>query len=254
MGTKEKIMSDDAPTDFNDQMVLLGGMSGAGKSASLRNIRNQERWMYLNTEAGKRLPFKNKFQTFRIDDPYQVWEGVDHANTNVEEYDGIIIDSITFLMDMFETQYVRNAANTQKAWGDFSHFFKDLMQNKLVKFGKPVIIIAHVREDLDEKAMEMKTAVPIKGSLKNNGVEAYFSTVVEAVKLSLKDLEPYTNDMLTITEDEQELNFKHVFQTRLTSKSVGKRIRSPMGMFSKAETYIDNDVQILLDHLHKFYN
>jgi hypothetical protein len=59
--------------------------------------------------------------------------------------------------------------------------------------------------------------------------------------------------MLTITEDEEELGFKYVFQTRLTKASTGKRIRSPMGMFSKAETYIDNDCQVLLDHLNSFY-
>lgn len=57
-------------------------------------------------------------------------------------------------------------------WGDFSTFFKVLMQEKVTAFSKPVIISAHVRDDLDEKAMEMKTSVPIKGSLKNNGVEA----------------------------------------------------------------------------------
>ena len=49
---------------------------------------------------------------------------------------------------------------------------------KVVAFGKPVIMTAHVKEVLDEKAMEMKTFVPIKGALANNGVEAYFSTVI----------------------------------------------------------------------------
>ena len=37
----------------------------------------------------------------------------------------------------------------------------------------------------------MKTSVPIKGALKNNGVEAYFSTVVAAKKVSISDLEKY---------------------------------------------------------------
>lgn len=61
-------MSDtDAPeVAVNDQLVLIMGESGTGKSASLRNIPNQERWLYLNCEAGKRLPFRNKFQTHTI--------------------------------------------------------------------------------------------------------------------------------------------------------------------------------------------
>ena len=239
--------------DTNNQLVLICGYSTTGKSASLRNIPNQQRWMYLNTEAGKRLPFKNKFETYRIEDPYQVLEAFDHATNNVD-IDGIIIDSITFLMDMFETMYVLPAANTMKAWGDFSQFFKILMQQKVTAFGKPVIITAHVLDVLDEKAMEVKTSVPIKGSLKNNGIEAYFSTVVAAKRISVKDLEPYKSSLLTITDEERELGFKHVFQTRPTKATVGERLRSPMGMFTKEQTYMDNDAATLLQHLHEFYS
>ena len=246
-------MSDSTDTSTNDQLVLICGFSTTGKSASLRNIQNQERWMYLNTEAGKRLPFKNKFQQFRIEDPYQVHEAFDFA-TNNSDIDGIIIDSITFLMDMYETMYVLPSANTMKSWGDFSQFFKILMQQKVTAFGKPVIITAHVLDVLDEKAMEMKTSVPIKGSLKNNGIEAYFSTVVAAKRVAIKDLEPYKSSLLNVTDEERDLGYKHVFQTRPTKATVGERLRSPMGMFSKEQTYMDNDAAILLHHLHEFYS
>lgn len=238
---------------INDQLVLIGGLSATGKSASLRNIRNQEKWLYLNTEAGKRLPFRNKFDAKRVEEPYQVHEAFEYATNNPGLYDGIILDSLTFLMDMYETQYVLNSANTMKAWGDYGQFFKVLMQEKVTRWAKPTIIIAHVRDDLDEKAMEMKTSVPIKGALKNNGVEAYFSTVVGAKKMSIKDLKDYHSDLLHITEEDEELGYKHVFQTRPTKNTIGERIRSPMGLFSKAQTFMDNDAQILLDHLHQFY-
>lgn len=240
---------------INDQLILVSGYSATGKSASLRNIRNQEGWLYLNCEAGKRLPFKNKFDQYRIEDPYQVHEAFDYATSGEvkDTVKGIIIDSITFLMDMFETMYVINSANTMKSWGDFAQFFKILMQDKVTKFGKPVIIMAHVLDVYDEKAMEMKTSVPIKGSLKNNGLEAYFSTVVYAKKIAVKDLEKFGSKLLTITDEEKELGYKHVFQTRPTKTTVGERIRSPMGMFSKEQTYTDNDTQVLLDHLHNFY-
>lgn len=240
-------------SDINDQLILICGYSGTGKSVSLQHIRNQENWLYLNTEAGKRLPFRNKFQNFRIDDPYQVFEAFDHGTGNSDVH-GIVIDSLTFLMDMFETMYVINSANTMAGWGNYGQFFKELMQQKVVRFEKPVIITAHVRDDLDERAMEMKTSVPIKGALKNNGIEAYFSTVVTAKKVTIKDLEPFANKLLTITDEERALGFKHVFQTRITKTTVGERIRSPMGLFDRSETYIDNDAQILLDHLHRFYS
>lgn len=246
-------MSGQNISETNDQLILIGGVSGSGKSASLRNIRNQERWIYLNTEAGKRLPFKNKFINVRITDPYEVYAVIDDAIQNSEHVDGIIIDSSTFLMDMFEFQYVLGTADTMKGWSNYAQFWKELLQVKLVQFDKPVVIIAHVLEVYDESSLSMRRSVPIKGSLKNQGVEAYFSTVVEATKIPVKDLEKYDPALLVISEDEQDLGFMYVFQTRLTDKTLGTRIRSPMGMFTKQQTYMNNDAQALLDHLTSFY-
>lgn len=243
----------DEPIEFNDQMILIGGVSGAGKSAALRNIRNQNRWIYINTEAGKRLPFRNDFIQARIDDPYQVVTFVEEAIENADSVDGLIIDSSTFMMDMFESQYVLGSADTMRGWSNYAQFWKNLMQQQLVRFGKPVVIIAHVLEVYDESSLSMKRSVPIKGALKNQGVEAYFSTVVEATKIPIKDLKEFDPELLKISEDEEDLGFKYVFQTRLTKETIGTRIRSPMGMFSKKQTYMDNDAQLLLDHLAKFY-
>lgn len=238
--------------DMNEQLVLVVGYSATGKSASLRNIKNQEAWWYLNTEAGKRLPFRNQFKNFVIEDPYQVHEGFQAAIED-PKVKGIAVDSLTFLMDMFETQYVLGSANTMAAWGAYGQFFRVLMQQYVVKFHRPTVFMAHVKDELDEKNMEMKTSVPIKGALKGNGVEAYFSTVVAAKKVTIKDLEKYNNPLLKITEEERELGYKHVFQTRPTKGTTGERIRSPMGMFTKEQTYIDNDVASLLNHLNEYY-
>jgi hypothetical protein len=238
----------------NDQLVLICGVSASGKSASLRNIRNQERWLFMNTEAGKRLPFKNKFRSARVDDPYQVLQAFDYAIEHKDEVDGIIIDSLTFLMDQYESKYVLTSSNTMKSWSDFQQYFKTLMQDKVIKFGKPVLMIAHTLKVLNESTGEFEVSVPIKGALKNNGIEAYFSTVVAAKKVPLKELLQYKNDLLHITEEDEAVGYKHVFQTRITKNTTGERIRSPMGLFSKEETYIDNDAQILLDHLNSFYN
>uniref|UniRef100_A0AAU6VZ70 DNA repair protein n=1 Tax=Pseudomonas phage Arace01 TaxID=3138526 RepID=A0AAU6VZ70_9VIRU len=236
-----------------DQLVLIVGYSTQGKSASLRNIRNQENWVYLGTEAGKRLPFKNNFNRVTITDPYEVLTYFDECIENKDSVEGIIIDSMTFLMDMYETQYVLGSSNTMQGWQNYQQFFKEVMQQKVALFGKPVIIIAHVKDELDEKNAEIKTTVPIKGALKNNGVEAYFTTVVAAKKIPVKELEKYGSKMLVITDEERELGYKHVFQTRITKGTTGERIRSPMGMFDRSETYIDNDAQVLLDHLNQFY-
>ena len=45
----------------NDNLVLLVGKSASGKSRSLKNLKNPEGVLYLNCEAGKKLPFRSKF-------------------------------------------------------------------------------------------------------------------------------------------------------------------------------------------------
>lgn len=239
--------------ELNTQLVLISGESGSGKSASLQNIRDQSKWMYLNAEAGKRLPFKNTFKTFNVSDPLQVIDGFEHATGN-DDFKGLVVDTITFLMDMYESQYVLNSPNTMSAWGDYQQFFKNMMQVKVTELKKPVLILAHTRSELDEEAMRMRTAVPVKGALKNNGIEAYFSTVVSTKKIPLSKLTDYKNDLLHISEDDELVGYKHVFQTRLTKETTGERIRAPMGMFTREQTYIDNDAQLLLDHLNQYYN
>jgi len=127
------------------------------------------------------------------------------------------------------------------------------MQKHVAESSKNVYFTAHTLSTLNEQTMAMETSVPVKGALKNNGIEAYFSTVVASKKMTIKDLEGYKSDLLTITEEEEMLGFKYCFQTKLTKSTVNERIRAPMGMFSTAETYIDNNVELLTKRLHEYY-
>ena len=126
---------------INDHMALICGESATGKSAALRNLEDPEKWLYLNCEAGKRLPFKSKFEVKRIVDPYQVMEAGDFMLQNPEQFPGgLIVDTSTFLMDMMESQYVLTSSNTQKAWGEYSQFWKRFMQEKVAELDCPVLI------------------------------------------------------------------------------------------------------------------
>ena len=239
-------------TQFNDHLVLLCGKSATGKSASLMNLEKPEGVMYLNCEAGKKLPFRAKFKQYTIVDPLQVMEAFTAAE-GMEGIHTIVIDSLTYLLDMYESVYVLKSTNTMQAWGQFSQYFKELMQQYVAKSTKNVIFIAHTSDTMNESEMVMETKVPVKGSLKNNGIESYFTVVVASKKVSLRTLKDYGSNLLTITPEEEALGYKYVFQTKLTKDTVHERLRGPLGLWDTKETYIDNNMQLVVNRLREYY-
>ena len=236
----------------NDNLILISGITGTGKSASLMSLRNDSGIVYANCEAGKKLPFKHKFKEVVVTDPMIIFDIFQEAEED-DSVHTIVIDTITYLMDMVESQYVLTAENTMKAWSDYAQFFKKLLQEAIASSSKNVIILAHTKELLNETEGVLEVKVPVKGALANQGVESYFSCVVSTKKMLLKDLKDYANDYLHITEEDEIVGYKHVFQTRITKKTINERIRSPIGMWDIKETYIDNDIGILLKVLHEYY-
>lgn len=236
----------------NDNLILISGKSATGKSASLMNLDKPDGVMYLNCESNKKLPFPTTFQQYNIVDPYQIYEAFTKAE-EMPDIHTIVIDSLTFMMDMFESVHVIPATDGRAAWGDYAQFFKNLMQQYVAKSTKNVIFTGHTMDVYNEKEMSVDTYIKVKGSLNNNGIEAMFSMGIASKKLPLKELEPYKSPLLNITPEEEALGFKYVFQTKLTKATVNERIRSPMNMWSIEETYIDNDVQLVIDRLHQYY-
>ena len=234
----------------NDHLLLVCGESSTGKSVSLANLENV---LYLNCESGKKLPFKPKtFIQKTITDPYQVYEAFTWAEEQ-DEIKTIVIDGLNYLMDMYESVHVLGSSNTMQGWSNYSQFFKNLMQQYVASSSKAVIFTAHTKTALNEKNMVMETKVPIKGALANQGIESYFSCIVSTKKMTLDDLANYENDLLTYTDREKNLGFKYVFQTQITKDTVNERMRSPMGLFTDAETYINNDVDLVLKRLNGYY-
>ena len=238
---------------INDNLVLICGESKSGKTTSLRNLTPQEGVIYLNCEAGKKPTFASKFRPLTITDPLTIYAVFDDAEKH-ENIHTIIIDSQTFMMEMFYTVHVANAVDTQKAWGDYAEFFRKLMQYYVAKSTKNVIFTAHTLATFNESEHMMEKKVPVKGALKNMGVESYFSVVVAAKKVPLSMLENYQNAMLTITPDEEIIGVKNVFQTRLTKETVNERLTSPIGMFQINETFVDNDIKLILNRLREYYS
>lgn len=234
-------------------LVLIVGKTATGKTASLRNIPKQEELAYLNCESGKEPPFQNKFKKIIVTDPRQVIEAITQAEK--AKIHTIVVDSLTYMMDLFELRYIIPAPDSRKAWGLYWEFFKELMGVHVAKSTKNIVFLAHTSDIYNEQEQVMETMVKVKGSLMNQGVESYFTNVIACKKMSVVKLENYLNPLLTITEEDKALGFKHVFQTRLTKDTVNERIRGPFlpEMWTPAETFINNDIQIVLDKLHKYY-
>ena len=233
---------------------MIAGVSGSGKSASLMNLAPQEGVLYLNAEAAKPLPFSNKFKqptkALRATQFLQAFA----AAEQVPKIHTIVIDTVSFLMDMFESQEVLTATNSQSAWGQYQQFYKELQQIHIANSTKNVVLLAHNVEELTPQG-EIKTFIKVKGSLATQGLEAYESIVVYTMKKTVDELVAfgYDPELLHITDDDRENGFKHVFQTRVTKDMVKSRIRSPMGLFTRNQTYIDNDANMLLEYLEEYY-
>lgn len=238
---------------MNDHCLMIVGKSTTGKSASLAHFNKPEGVMYLNCEAGKRLPFRQAFGCHLvISDPLQIFEAFQEAE-NMPEIHTIVIDSLTYLLDMYESMYVLESTNTMQAWGDFAQYFKKVMQQHVATSTKTVIFTAHTKDTINESEMVLETKVPVKGSLKNNGIESYFTVVIATKRVKLKALEGYESPYLTITDEEKDLGFKYVYQTRPTKETVNESLRGPVGMFSVKETFIDNNAQFVIDRLNEYY-
>lgn len=250
----------------NKLTILIEGVSGGGKSSSFQDIPAdlQKHVLFLNAE-GKELPFAHDFCEFKITDPHQVTaainriiEGKPFKHKSGEEIHPklVALDSFTFLMDQFVSLYINTAEDTRGAWGDYASFIRTLMLEKVAKLRIPFVATTHILQSDDMEHMEKVSRAAIQGGIgKGNGLESYFTTVVYAKQLRLKDIEPFLADatMLTLTEEEKFDEKKHVFVTRPAKQHSGDRIKSPRGMFSTKDLYMDNSIPQLITHINNFY-
>lgn len=238
----------------NKNIVLVMGKPNTGKTTSLRNLK-QESMVYLNTDL-KEIPFRDRFMAnVEIANATDVLGYIQEIEGN-PEVTGAVLDTLTFLMGMFERQYVIPLAGTkqgQSAWGDYGNFYREFIHE--IKSGsKDYVINAHEDVSLNEQAMTMESRVPIKGAVGKVGVEADFTTILSTMQVPIKKLEGYENDLLHITDNEKEDGVKYVFCTRITKETAGGKMRSAMGLWDRNELYIDNDMAQVFARLHKYYN
>lgn len=242
----------------NKRIVLIAGAPSMGKTHSLHAMANDPGVVYLNSDM-KDCPFKvptdgKGMKMLQIDDAKIAPQAVVEIENDYSNVHTVVLDTITFLMNQFRNQYVLEATDTRAAWQEYAKYYHNLMH--AIKSGsKNYIILAHTTTVYNETELCNETTVPIQGSVGKVGVEADYNIILTPRKINLKTLEPFTqnNDLLTISDREQRLGFKYVFQTGLTSETLGEKIRSPMDLWSEDELYINNDIQLITNRLTEYY-
>ena len=232
----------------NKKIACIMGPPSVGKSHSCMYLTNPEKWAYLNTD-NKPLPFKDSFAVNKfVTDPLEILDYVAaiEADDNLQ---GGILDTLTFLMGLYETQYVIHAVNKHEAWGNYGNFYKDFIHS-LKTSSKDWLIFAHETSEVNSQTGRLKSTIPIKGAVGKVGAEADFTTILTAKEIPIDELEDHENELLLLTPDEIEDGSKRVFVTRTNAEYVGDKTRSPNNLWRREELYIDNDVQQVIDRMN----
>jgi hypothetical protein len=235
----------------NKNIVLIMGPPNTGKSASLMNLSNQEKWVYLNTDL-KELPFTDTFKkNIEVANAPDVVNYIEQIEEQAD-IQGVVLDTLTFLMQMYERQIVNKAVDTMQAWGGYGNFYREFIH--AIKAGsKDYAILAHESVEHNEQTSQMESKVPVKGAVGRIGVEADFTTILSTKQMPINKLKGFENDLLHITPEEEEDGFKYVFCTRISKESVGQKMRAAIGLWDRKELYIDNDIEQVFKRLKQYY-
>lgn len=196
--------------------VLVLGVSGTGKSASLRNFGKDE--IALVNVAGKPLPFKGKFEeTLNSDDYDKIKKFITNTKKN-----SVVIDDAQYLMG---NEFMRRAL--ERGYDKFTELAKNFFE--LLTFiqglpeGKIVYLLGHTERDQD-------------GNEK-------FKTMGKLIDQCI-NVEGTCTIVLKTCVSDGKYNF-------LTQNSGKDTVKSPMGMFPSFA--IDNDLKYVDDKIRNYY-
>lgn len=197
--------------------VMILGISGTGKSASMRNCE-ADKFALVNV-AKKPLPFKGKFEERYDGDSYQ--KAVDFMKKCKAK--SIVIDDAQYLMG---NEFMRRV--TERGYDKFSEMAQNMW--KLLNFinldlpeDKVVYLLGHIERDQD-------------GNEK-------FKTMGKLIDQCINVEGTCTIVLKTHVADSQ--------YSFLTQNSGHDTVKSPMGMFPSS--VIDNDLKYVDDKIRNYY-
>lgn len=196
--------------------VLVLGVSGTGKSASMRNFGSDE--IALANVAGKPLPFKGKFtETLSTDDYRKIKDFIKKTDKK-----SIVVDDAQYLMG---NEFMRRV--TEKGYDKFSemaqNFYNLLETIQHLPDDKIVYLLGHIERDQD-------------GNEK-------FKTMGKLIDQCINVEGTCTIVLKTCVSDGR--------YTFLTQNSGKDTVKSPMGMFPAYA--IENDLKYVDDKIRSYY-
>lgn len=197
--------------------VLVLGFSGSGKSASMRNFKEDE--LALVNVNGKFLPFRTQFNlTINTDNCELIKEFIKNQNAKT-----VVVDDSQYIM---ANEFMRRAKETgYQKFTDIGRDFWELVKAVEALPNDVIVYFLHHAETDSDGRQKTKTI----GKMLDEkiSVEGMFTIVLK-----------------TVVEDGS-----YLFATQTDGNDVCK---SPMGLFD--EMYIPNDLKLVDEAIRTYYH
>jgi len=217
---------------MNKKCILVNSPSGYGKTAALRNL-DYSKYIYCNLDGKSELPFGGEDKFFKFITPNRAMDVVNSLQAFEDsDAEGIIIDTLSFLIMMLEQELVLDEDNGYQGWADYAEAIKKILVFANNKSKKNWIFLSHTQEGIGKN-----TQAFCKGSVKNISIEAWFSTVLEL----------YTYDLAEPNMFGSIIGYG--FLTKKTIENRGTSAKSPIGFFPKDGKILNNDLSLVFDAL-----
>lgn len=207
------------------QPVLIIGGSGKGKSASLRNFKDND--IFLINVLGKSLPFRDALKLKLTTDDY----GTIRAKMLAATQNGIntiVIDDSGYLITnkFMKNQGTKKGNAVFEFYSQLAFDFWDLIEFTKSQLPNNVVVYFIMHEDVDDVGNVKPKTI---GRMLNEKVcvEGMFTIVLSAIK----------NEK------------KYLFRTQSNGLDIAK---TPIGLFDDEE--IDNDLAMVNSKIREYYN